>query len=74
MGPIGTACRAELYRIGHALLAANPREDFTALEWEIAEMDPPHAGWRAMGRRWLGTGSRSGRREHSAERRGQYPP
>ncbi|MCJ2117136.1 hypothetical protein MKK65_11275 [Methylobacterium sp. J-001] len=46
--PIGTACRAELRRIGHALRAANPSEDFTALEVEIAEMDPTHAGWRAI--------------------------
>lgn len=46
--PIGTACRAELRRIGHALHAANPGEDFAALEVEIAEMDPTHAGWRAI--------------------------
>ncbi|MCJ2136648.1 hypothetical protein MKK69_21800 [Methylobacterium sp. J-026] len=46
--PIGAACRAELRRIGHALRAANPHEDFVALEVEIAEMDPTHAGWRAM--------------------------
>ncbi|MCJ2067562.1 hypothetical protein MKK75_01880 [Methylobacterium sp. J-030] len=46
--PIGTACRAELRRIGHALHAANPHEVFTALEVEIAEMDPSHAGWRAI--------------------------
>jgi len=46
--PIGTACRAELRRIGHALHAANPDEDIAALEVEIAEMDPTHAGWRAI--------------------------
>ncbi len=46
--PVGTACRAELRRIGHALHAANPGEDFTALEVEIAEMDPTHSGWRAI--------------------------
>lgn len=46
--PIGTACRAELRRIGHALQAANPGEDFAALEVEIAEMDPTQAGWRAI--------------------------
>ncbi|MGU3341619.1 hypothetical protein ACLBXJ_26780 [Methylobacterium mesophilicum] len=46
--PIGTACRAELRRIGHALHAANPGEDFVALSVEIAEMDPSHADWRAM--------------------------
>ncbi|MBE7245309.1 MAG: hypothetical protein INR63_10165 [Actinomycetospora chiangmaiensis] len=46
--PVGTACRAELRRIGHALHAANPDEDFAALEVEIAEMDPTHAGWRAI--------------------------
>lgn len=46
--PIGTACRAELRRIGHALHAANPDEDFAALSVEIAEMDPTHSGWRAI--------------------------
>ncbi|QGY03584.1 hypothetical protein MMSR116_18080 [Methylobacterium mesophilicum SR1.6/6] len=46
--PIGTACRAELRRIGHALHAANPDEDLAALGVEIAEMDPTHAGWRAI--------------------------
>jgi len=46
--PVGTACRAELRRIGHALHAANPDEDFVALSVEIAEMDPSHAGWRAI--------------------------
>ncbi|SFM90706.1 hypothetical protein [Methylobacterium pseudosasicola] len=46
--PIGTACRAELRRIGHALHAANPGEDMAALSIEIAEMDPTHAGWRAI--------------------------
>lgn len=46
--PVGTACRAELRRIGRALHAANPGEDFTALTVEIAEMDPSHAGWRAI--------------------------
>ena len=46
--PVGTACRAELRRIGHAIHAANPGEDFVALEVEIAEMDPTHAEWRAI--------------------------
>ena len=46
--PAGTACRAELRRIGHALHAANSHQDFAALEVEIAEMDPTHAGWRAL--------------------------
>lgn len=46
--PIGTACRAELRRIGHALHAASPGEDFVALSVEVAEMDPTHADWRAM--------------------------
>ena len=46
--PIGTACRSELRRFGHALHAANPGEDFVALSVEIAEMDPTHADWRAM--------------------------
>lgn len=56
--PIGTACRAELRRIGHALHAANPGEDFTALTVEIAEMDPSHAGWRAivLESAWTGIG------------------
>ena len=56
--PIGTACRAELRRIGHALHAANPDEDFAALEVEIAEMDPTHAGWRAivLEMAWAGIG------------------
>ncbi|MCJ2119201.1 hypothetical protein MKK65_21955 [Methylobacterium sp. J-001] len=56
--PVGTACRAELRRIGHALHAANPGEDFAAVEVEIAEMDPTHAGWRAivleMAWHWIG--------------------
>ncbi|TXN00490.1 hypothetical protein FV242_21890 [Methylobacterium sp. WL64] len=46
--PIGTACRAELRRIGHALHATNPDEDFVALQVEIAEADMSHAGWRAI--------------------------
>ncbi|WP_342111622.1 hypothetical protein [Methylobacterium sp. SI9] len=56
--PVGTACRAELRRIGHALHAANPEEDFAALEVEIAEMDPTHAGWRAivLEMAWAGIG------------------
>jgi hypothetical protein len=56
--PIGTACRAELRRIGHALHAANPDEDFTALSVEIAELDPTHADWRAMALEtaWAGIG------------------
>lgn len=57
--PIGTACRAELRRIGHALHAANPGEDFVALQVEIAEMDPTHAGWRAivLEMAWRGIGA-----------------
>ena len=57
--PIGTACRAELRRIGHALHAANPHEDFAALEVEIAEMDPTHADWRAiiLEMAWYGIGA-----------------
>lgn len=56
--PIGTACRAELRRIGHALHAANPDEDFVALSVEIAEMDSSHAGWRAivLEMAWAGIG------------------
>lgn len=56
--PAGTACRAELRRIGHALHAANPGEDFTALTVEIAELDPTHAGWRAivLEMAWAGIG------------------
>ncbi|MCJ2063256.1 hypothetical protein MKK63_11095 [Methylobacterium sp. J-088] len=56
--PIGTACRAELRRIGHALHAANPHADFTALSVEIAEIDPSHADWRAMALEtaWAGIG------------------
>ncbi len=46
--PIGTPCRAELSRIGHALHAANLEEDFVELQVEIAEMDPSHAGRRAI--------------------------
>ena len=46
--PVGTACRAELRRIGHALHAANPDEDIVALQVEVAEIDPTHAGWRTM--------------------------
>jgi hypothetical protein len=58
--PIGTACRAELRRIGHALHAANSGEDFVALSVEIAETDPTHAGWRAMvlEMAWHGVGGR----------------
>lgn len=56
--PIGIACRAELRRIGHALRAGNPDEDFAALSVEIAEMDPSHAGWRAivLEMAWAGIG------------------
>lgn len=56
--PIGTACRAELRRIGHALHAANPDQDFVALSVEIAEMDPTHSGWRAivLEMAWAGIG------------------
>ena len=56
--PIGTACRAELRRIGHALHAANPGEDFVALSVEIAEMDMSHADWRGMALEtaWAGIG------------------
>ena len=56
--PIGTACRTDLRRIGHALHAANPDEDFVALSVEIAEMDPTHADWRAMALEtaWAGIG------------------
>lgn len=46
--PVGTACRAELRRIGDALHAANPAEGMAALSVEIAEMGPTHAGWRAI--------------------------
>lgn len=58
--PVGTACRAELRRIGHAVHAANPDEDFVALSVEIAEMDPSHAGWRAIVLEvaWHGIGGR----------------
>lgn len=58
--PIGTACRAELRRIGHALHAANPGEDFVTLQVEIAEMDPTHSGWRAivLEMAWHGIGGR----------------
>ncbi|MGH1592380.1 hypothetical protein ACRBEV_33215 (plasmid) [Methylobacterium phyllosphaerae] len=58
--PIGTACRAELRRIGHALHAACPCEDFVALSVEVAEMDPTHADWRAMALEtaWAGIGRR----------------
>ena len=49
---------AELRRIGHALHAANSHKDFAALEVEIAEMDPTHAGWRAivLEMAWYGIG------------------
>ncbi|MCJ2086321.1 hypothetical protein MKK88_09990 [Methylobacterium sp. E-005] len=59
--PVGTPCRAELRRIGHALHAANSHKDFAALEVEIAEMDPTHAGWRAivLEMAWYGTGRAS---------------
>lgn len=58
--PIGAACRAELRRIGHALHAAKPGEDFVALSVEIAEMDPMHSGWRAivLEMAWHGIGGR----------------
>ena len=56
--PVGTACRAELRRIGHALHAASPDEDFVTLSVEVAEMDPSHADWRAMALEaaWTGIG------------------
>lgn len=59
--PIGTACRAELRRIGHALHAANPAEDMAALSVEIAEMDMSHADWRAsaLETAWSGLGEPS---------------
>ena len=58
LDPIGTACRAELRRIGHALHAADPEADFMALTVEIAEMDPTHADWRAivLESAWTGIG------------------
>ena len=56
--PIVTACRAELRRIGHALHAGNPSEDFVTLSVDIAEMNPTHADWRAMALEtaWAGIG------------------
>ncbi|KQS65042.1 hypothetical protein ASG32_31015 [Methylobacterium sp. Leaf361] len=56
--PVGTACRATLRRLGHALHAANPDEDFVALSVEVAEMDPTHTNWRAraLETAWRGIG------------------
>lgn len=57
--PIGTACRAELRRIGHALHAADPARDLTAIAVDLAEMDMTHADWRAivLETAWAGIGS-----------------
>ena len=56
--PISTACRAGLRPIGEGVHAANPGGDFVAQSVEIAEMDPPHADWRAMALEtaWAGIG------------------
>lgn len=58
--PAGTACRAELRRIGHVFHAINPDDDLVALSAEIAEMDQAHASWRAsaLETAWAGLGKR----------------
>lgn len=58
--PVGTACRAELRRIGHALLAADPTQDLADFAAMISEMNPEHAERRAviLGSVWTGVGGR----------------
>ena len=58
--PIGTACRAELRRIGHAVYAAGGLAALHEAEIELAEMDPTHSGWRAivLETAWAGIGGR----------------
>lgn len=58
--PIGTACRAELRRIGHAIHAAGGSEALNAAMITIAQMDMTHADWRTIVLKsvWAGVGAR----------------
>lgn len=46
--PIGTACRAELRRLGHSIHAAGGIDALDEAIVHIAEMDMSHADWRAI--------------------------
>ena len=58
--PIGTACRAELRRIGDAIHAAGGSDALSAARISVAEMDMTHADWRAIVLKsvWAGIGRR----------------
>ena len=46
--PIGTACRAELARLGHGIHDIGGLDALDEAMFRIAEMDPAHADWRAI--------------------------
>jgi hypothetical protein len=58
--PIGTACRAELRRIGNAIHAAGGSDALSAAMISLAGMDLPHADWRTIVLEsvWAGIGAR----------------
>jgi hypothetical protein len=58
--PIGTACRAELRRIGNVIYAAGGSDALNAAVISIAELDMTHADWRAIVLEsvWAGIGRR----------------
>jgi len=58
--PIGTACRAELRRIGNAIHAAGGSDALGAAMISVAQMDLTHADWRAIVLKsvWAGIGAR----------------
>ncbi|MCJ2143329.1 hypothetical protein [Methylobacterium sp. E-066] len=58
--PIGTACRAELRRIGNVIHAAGGSDALVAAMNSLAEMDMAHADWRAIVLKsvWAGIGAR----------------
>ncbi|GJE14788.1 hypothetical protein [Methylobacterium longum] len=46
--PVGTACRAELRRIGNAIYAAGVSDALSAAKISVAEMDRTYADWRTI--------------------------
>ena len=46
--PIGTACRAELVRLGHGIHVVGGLDALDEAIFRIAEMDPAHSDWRAI--------------------------
>jgi hypothetical protein len=58
--PIGTACRAELRRIGDAIHAAGGSEALDVAMITIAQLDMTHADWRTIVLKsvWAGIGGR----------------